>query len=131
VFYSHVSDMWSITANHSCKIPTTHNIQSTVWHHDMIMMILSLLIFYWKSRNKRAWIPSKYSSDGADQGRVANQRPVATVKTGRVRMRLWVVARRDRSWICNAPQTLTLGVRGHSDSRAAHAKQLKYNISPD
>jgi len=32
------------------------------------------------------------------QGRVANPRPVAT-KTGRVRMRLWLVERRDRSWL--------------------------------
>ena len=32
-------------------------------------------------------------------GGIANQRPVATIKTGRVRMRLWLVARRDRSWL--------------------------------
>ena len=34
--------------------------------------------------------------------RVANPTPVATVKTGRVRMRLWLVARRDRSWLWRA-----------------------------
>jgi len=32
-------------------------------------------------------------------GRVANPRPVSTIKTGRVRMRLLLVARRDRSWL--------------------------------
>jgi len=32
-------------------------------------------------------------------GRVANPRPVATIKTGRLRVRLWLVARRDRSWL--------------------------------
>jgi len=38
-------------------------------------------------------------SDGALPGRVANPRPVATIKTGRVRIRLRLVARRDRSWL--------------------------------
>jgi len=34
------------------------------------------------------------------QGRGANPRPVATIKTGRVTMSLWLVARRDRSSLC-------------------------------
>ena len=49
-------------------------------------------------------------------GHVANPRPVATIKTGRVRMHLWLVARRDQSWLwrpvfdlqcCNAALHIT------------------------
>ena len=44
------------------------------------------------------WV-AKVSKDAVCQGRVANPRPVATVKTGHVRMCLWVVAQRDQSWL--------------------------------
>ena len=34
-----------------------------------------------------------------DLGPISNPRPVATITTGRVRMRLWLLARCDRSWL--------------------------------
>jgi len=51
------------------------------------------------------------------RGRVANPRPVATVKTGRVRMRPWLVARRDRVVQCIAERWLLFPLHAASSRR--------------
>ena len=57
-------------------------------------------------RNSRRYFQFLFNWLVLLQGHVANPRPVATIKTGRIRMRLWLTGLDcgGRSWICNAPQ---------------------------